>query len=106
MRLEVVCTLLVIAVVTIGTSAEESGRHYADDDALDDVLDDDDGRSVRDAVDDDVRSVRDAVSDDVRSVLGDDDGRSVRDDKRGCRACRECRRRHGHRRCKHLCRHC
>ena len=36
MRLEVACALLVIAVVTIGTSAEESGRHYADDDALDD----------------------------------------------------------------------
>ena len=108
MRLELVCALLVIAVVTIGTSAEERGRNYVDDDALDDVLDDDDddGRSVRDAVDDDVRSVRDAVSDDVRSMLGDDDGRSVRDDKSGCRACHECRRRHGHRRCKHLCRHC
>ncbi|KAL5516305.1 hypothetical protein EMCRGX_G001593 [Ephydatia muelleri] len=59
MRLELVCALLVIAVVTIGTSAEYSGSQN----------DVDDERSVRDAVDDD----------DVQSVLGDDDGRSVRD---------------------------
>eukprot|EP00731_Ephydatia_muelleri_P001453 Em0001g1453a len=59
MRLELVCALLVIAVVTIGTSAEYSGSQN----------DVDDERSVQDAVDDD----------DVQSVLGDDDGRSVRD---------------------------
>ena len=97
MRLELVCELLVIAVVTIGTSAEERGRHYADDDE----------RSVRDALDDDDgRSVKDTVDDDVQSVLGDYDGRSVRDDRHSCRACHHCRRHHGHRHCKHLCRHC
>ena len=98
MRLELVCALLVIAVVTIGTSAEESGRNYVDDDAFDgddvqSVLGDDDGRSV-------------LGDDDGRSVLGDDDGRSVRDARHSCRACHHCRRHHGHRHCKHLCRHC
>ncbi|KAL5516303.1 hypothetical protein EMCRGX_G001591 [Ephydatia muelleri] len=43
MRLERVCALLVIAVVTIGTSAEYSGSQN----------DVDDERSVQDAVDDD-----------------------------------------------------
>ena len=67
MRLEVVCAMLAIAVVTIG-SAEDSGRpwrNYVDDD--------EDGRCVRDALDggrpwrnyvDDERSVRDAHDDD------------------------------------------
>ena len=59
MRLELVCALLAIAVVTIGTSAEYSGSQN----------DVDDERSVRDAVDDD----------DVQSVLGDDDGRDILD---------------------------
>ena len=94
MRLEVVCALLAVASVTIGTSAEDSGRpwrSYVDDErSVRDALDDDDGRSVRDALDssrpwrsyvDDERSVRDAVDDDDgQSVLGSDDGRSVRDD--------------------------
>ena len=65
MRLEVVCAMLAIAVVTIGTSAEDSGRpwrNYVDDD--------EDGRSVRDGgrpwrnYVDDERSVRDAHDDD------------------------------------------
>ncbi|KAL5516297.1 hypothetical protein EMCRGX_G001585 [Ephydatia muelleri] len=94
MRLEVVCALLAVASVTIGTSAEDSDRpwrSYVDDErSVRDALDDDDGRSVRDALDssrpwrsyvDDERSVRDAVDDeDGHSVLGNDDGRSVRND--------------------------
>ncbi|KAL5516299.1 hypothetical protein EMCRGX_G001587 [Ephydatia muelleri] len=83
MRLEVVCALLAVASVTIGTSAEDSDRPWRS-------YVDDDGRSVRDAldssrpwrsyVDDDGRSVRDALdsSRPWRSYV-DDDGRSVRD---------------------------
>ncbi|KAL5516304.1 hypothetical protein EMCRGX_G001592 [Ephydatia muelleri] len=69
MRLELVFALLVIAVVSIGTSAEDSGSQNDVDDEL---------------------SVRDAFDGDGQSVLGDD-GRSVRrsdrekDDR--CKAC-------------------
>ena len=125
MRLEVVCAMLAIAVVTIGTSAEDSGRpwrNYVDDD--------EDGRSVRDALDggrpwrnyvdadEDGRSVRDALDggrpwrnyvDDERSVRDahdDDDGRSIRVDRRRCVACDLCRRTYGSGsiRCQVLCR--
>ncbi|KAL5484110.1 hypothetical protein EMCRGX_G020559 [Ephydatia muelleri] len=65
MRLELVCALLVIAVVSIATSAEDIGSQN----------DVDDERSVRDAL----------GSDDGESALGDDDGRSVRDDNRHLR---------------------
>ena len=111
MQLEVVCALLAVASVTIGTSAEDSGRpwrSYVDDErSVRDALDSsrpwrsyvDDERSVRDALDssrpwrsyvDDERSVRDAVDDeDGQSVLGNDDGRSVRDDDaNNCKTCR------------------
>ena len=66
MRLEVVCAMLAIAVVTIGTSAEDSSRpwrNYVDADK--------DGRSVRDALDSG-RPWRNYVD-------NDEDGRSVRD---------------------------
>ena len=89
MRLEVVCALFMIAVFTIGTSAEDSGSQN----------DVDDERSVRDAFDDD----------EGQSVLGDD-GRSVRDADRDkddrCKACYKCRGRHLRVRCISLCRGC
>ena len=119
MRLEVVCALLAVASVTIGTSAEDSDRpwrSYVDDEqSVRDALDDDDGRSVRDALDssrpwrsyvDDERSVRDAVDDeDGQSVLGNDDGRSVRDDDaNNCKLCRRfCRRPRPPKHCRHCC---
>ena len=86
MRLELVCALLVIAAVSIATSAEDIGSQK----------DVDDERSVRDAL----------VSDDGESALGDDDGRSVRDDNRHCHACHHCRRHKPHRLCRHLCHRC
>ena len=136
MRLEVVCALLAVALVTIGTSAEDSDRpwrSYVDDEqSVRDALDDDDGRSVRDALDssrpwrsyvddersvrdaldssrpwrsyvDDERSVRDAVDDE--SVLGNDDGRSVRDDDaNNCKLCRRfCRLPRPPKHCRHCC---
>ncbi|KAL5516302.1 hypothetical protein EMCRGX_G001590 [Ephydatia muelleri] len=73
MRLELVFALLVIAVVSIGTSAEDSGSQHDVDDEW---------------------SVRDAFDDDGQSVLGDD-GRSVRRSDREkdyrCKACYKCR---------------
>ncbi|KAL5487108.1 hypothetical protein EMCRGX_G019669 [Ephydatia muelleri] len=80
MRLEVVCAMLAIAVVTIGTSAEDSGRpwrNYVDAD--------EDGRSVRDALDGG-RPWRNYVDDErsVRVAHDDDDGRSIRADRRRC----------------------
>ena len=88
MRLELMFALLVIAVVSIGTSAEDSGSQNDVDDEL---------------------SVRDAFDGDGQSVLGDD-GRSVRrsdrekDDR--CKACYKCRGRHWRIRCISLCRGC
>ena len=86
MRLELVCALLVIAAVSIATSAEDIGSQK----------DVDDERSVRDAL----------VSDDGESALGYDDGRSVRDDNRHCHACHHCRRYKPHHLCRHLCHRC
>ena len=86
MRLELVCALLVIAAVSIATSAEDIGSRN----------DVDDERSVRDAL----------VRDDGESALGDDDGRSVRDDNRHCQACYHCRRHKPHHLCRHLCHRC
>ena len=122
MRLELVCALLVIAVATIGTSAEYSGsqndvddersvRDAVDDDDVQNVLGDDEqsvlgdgeGRSVRDAVDDD--DVQNVLGDDEQSVLGDGEGRSVRDSPR-CKACYRCRSHHWHIRCLSLCKGC
>eukprot|EP00731_Ephydatia_muelleri_P018302 Em0011g342a len=57
--------MLAIAVVTIGTSAEDSGRPWRN------YVDDEDGRCVRDALDGG-RPWRNYVDD-------DEDGRSVRD---------------------------
>ena len=108
MRLELVCALLVIAVVTIGTSAEYSGsqndvddersvRDAVDDDDVQSVLGDDDGRSVRDILD----------GDDVRSQLRDDDGgRSIRDKSQRCKACNYCRAHRWRINCLYLCRGC
>eukprot|EP00731_Ephydatia_muelleri_P001454 Em0001g1454a len=122
MRLELVCALLVIAVATIGTSAEYSGsqndvddersvQDAVDDDDVQNVLGDDEqsvlgdgeGRSVRDAVDDD--DVQNVLGDEEQSVLGDGEGRSVRDSPR-CKACYRCRSHHWHIRCLSLCKGC
>ncbi|KAL5516294.1 hypothetical protein EMCRGX_G001582 [Ephydatia muelleri] len=120
MRLELVCALLVVALVTAGTSAEDSGRpwrSYADDErSVRDALDDDDGRSVRDAgrpwrsYVDDERSVRDVLDDDdddddEHSILGNDNGRSVRDDNADkCKRCRRfCRRPRPPKHCRRCC---
>ena len=85
MRFELVCALLVIAVVTIGTSAEDSGSQNEVDDE----------RSSRDALD----------GDDGHSVLGDvNDGPSVRDaspcDRERCHPCRRVKHRHCFRECR------
>ena len=86
MRLELVCALVVIAVVTIGISAEDSRNQN----------DVDDERSARDALD----------GDDGQSVLGYDDGRRVRDaslcDRERCHRCRRVK----HRPCFRECRGC
>ena len=71
MRLEVVCAMLAIAVVTIGTSADDSSRpwrNYVDADK--------DGRTVRDALDSG-RPLRNYVDDERsgRDAHDDDDGR-------------------------------
>ena len=108
MRLEIVWALLVIAVVTIGTSAEDSGSQNDVDDerSVRDALDGDDVQSV--LVDDDGRSVRDILDgDDVQSQLGDDDdGRSVRDNSQRCKACNYCRAHRWRINCLYLCRGC
>ena len=116
MRLELVCALLVIAVATIGTSAEYSGSQNDVDDerSVRDAVDDDDVQSVlgddEQSVlgDDDGRSVRDILDgDDVQSQLGDDNGgRSIRDKSQRCKACNYCRAHRWRINCLYLCRGC